>query len=189
MAHGPQVKGLAFRTVLKVLEELHGPSAVEDCKHKLPDDLHDALDYGTVLSGGWYPIDWYRQLLQATIESIHKPPSYLRIMGGRALYSDMNGAFKFLLRMLKPGTLFTMMGKTFNTYYDTGELKLLEKRKGYAHARWDRCTGFNKNMWEEVIGAAEMLFELSGATSIRLKPTKGGDDGCDFLEMTGHWTV
>ena len=60
---GPRVKGTAFRGVIQALEVLRGQAVVEQCQSLMPDDLAAAFRYKTLLASGFYPIEWYRELL------------------------------------------------------------------------------------------------------------------------------
>jgi hypothetical protein len=185
---GPQVKGIAFRSVLRALEQLRGAPTVEAAVALLPPDLASAIRYGTLIAASWYPIEWYRELFRAIIRTAGNSDTVVRDIGREAARLDMTGIYRAAFKLLSPQALFGLSARLFSNYYDTGSVNIVESRKGYAHARWTNCEGFDRNLWLEVVAASEMYLELAGATQVRIHIVSGGGQTDDHAEVQAHWT-
>jgi len=183
----PRVKGISFRSVLHALEALRGPEAVPACMKVMPPDLSDAYRYGTILASSWYPIDWYRALLGAVNTSANQGDRFVVAIGRQCMREDMSGLYRAAFKLLSPQAVIRMTPRIFSNYYDTGKCTVVEAKVGYAHANWAGCTGFDRNMWNEIFGATEMVMELAGAKHIRSRVLAGGSDGDDTADFAGHW--
>jgi hypothetical protein len=185
---GPKVKGVAFRTVETCFIELRGEALRKRADEHLPPDLADAFRYRTVLATGWYAIDLYKGLFRAFRSVTNEGPELAREIGGLAARHDMAGVHKQLVaRIISPQTLLGMSQRVFSTYYDTGTFSMLDSRKGFAHARASGCTGWDENMWSELIGSCTSLLEIAGAKHVRTRTLGGARDGDDFLELEARW--
>ena len=94
-------------------------------------------------------------------------PSRFRC-GARPLY-------RALFRMLSAQTLVATGLKHFSRIYDTGSVAATEELDGSMRVRWSGCTGFDRNMWVEILGACERLGELAGAKRPHGTIEEGGD--------------
>jgi hypothetical protein len=184
---GPRVKGVSFKSVLRALEVLRGPQAAQACTSAMPTDLADAFRYGTMLASSWYPIEWYRALLEAVQTSACEGDHFMCKIGQQCLRQDMTGVYRAVFHLLSPQAVIRISSRLFSNYYDTGKCTILEAKTGFAHASWAGCSGFDRRMWLEAFGACEMVMELSGAKHIRSRVVSGGRDGDDCAELTGHW--
>jgi hypothetical protein len=187
VAGQPQVKGLAFRTVLNVIAERRGPEVRDKVLAALPRELADAFRYRQLLATGWYPIEWYRDLWSAILRVTGEGVELARYVGREAVYSDLNSVYRALLKVLSPDTVLTVGMRHFSQIYDTGRVEVLGSRPNYARVRCVGCVGFDRAMWAEVFGSSEMLIELAGGVDCRLKIVGGGRDGDADAEAEAHW--
>lgn len=186
---GPQVKGIAFRSTLRALEHLRGPPAVEASILAMPAELASAIRYGTLIAASWYPIEWYRELFGAIVATAEGSAERIVFEIGReAARLDMTGIYRAAFKLLSPQSVFGLSARLFSNYYDTGTVVIVESRKGFAHARWTNCTGFDYHLWREVFASSEMLLELSGAKSIRTRLASGGGQADEFAELQAYWS-
>jgi hypothetical protein len=184
----PKVKGIAFKSVLRALEALHGARAAESCLTQVSNELAGGFRYNTILTSGWYPIAWYRDLLKAVQTATGLGDRALFEIGRQCARQDMTGIYRLGFKLLSPQVVLGLSSRLFSNYYDTGESKVVEARHGFAQAEWMGCVGFDRNMWWEAFGAAEMFMELAGATHIRTRIIRGGNDTDEFAVLTMHWT-
>lgn len=184
----PKVKGISFRSVTRALLTLHGSEAVEVCLATMPAELAEAFRYQTILASGWYPIAWYRDLLRATQKASGGSERALFEIGRQCARQDMTGIYRLGFKLLSPQIVLELSARLFSNYYDTGKGRVIESRSGFARAEWSECSGFDKNMWWEAFGAAEMFMELAGAKHIRTRIIRGGGDADEMAEVTMHWT-
>lgn len=188
MTGEPNVKGVAFRSVLAALEALRGSEAVQKALDAMPGDVGNRLRGGTIVASGWYPISWYRAMFQGITRGLGEGRDLVRAIGTQCSDQDLRGVYRYILRVLSPQTVFSVSPRLFNNYYDTGAIEIIEGRKGHARARWHGCAGFDQNMWDEVYGSVRRILELSGATHVRMHILRGGSDGDDELELQAYWT-
>jgi hypothetical protein len=172
---GPSVKGVAFRTAVTVLAKARSQKVVEASLARMPAELGDALRYGTIITAGWYPVAWYRALWSAICLATGEGEELVRELGRAAVDHDFNTLYRALFRVLKPHTLVTTGLKHFSRIYDTGSVEVLESRDTVVRVRWSGCTGFDRNMWIEIVGSCERLGELTGAKNPRGTILEGGD--------------
>lgn len=184
----PQVKGLAFRTVLECYAELRGAAALEQAIQAMPKELRDAIRYHAIVSGGWYSISWYQDLLKTIADSSGEGLPMIRAIGRAATEKDLNRVYTTLLRWLNPTTIFGLYATLFSRYYSQGALQVEEQGAGYLRIRLTQCTGFDANIWMEIFGSAVRLLELSGVKNLRARFADGGGNGQDFAVLEGHWT-
>jgi hypothetical protein len=184
---GPQVKGVALRTVDQCFRELRGAQLHGRAPELMDPEL--ARTYRTlVLASAWYPIASYRETFRAYRAATGEGPELPRLVGKAAARHDMQGVHKQLfLKLVSPQVLLTMTQRVFGSYYDCGVLRVVESRKGYAHVNCSGCLGWDENMWAELLGSCEMQLELAGARHIRARLLSGGRTGDASAEMEAHW--
>ena len=180
------MKGLAFRSVASAFKALRGERAFDAAMERVPPELGNKLPYGGIVATGWYPIEWYKDLFRALREVGGGGPELIKNIGREAVSADLTAVHKFMLRMLSPETVFSVAPRLFKNYYDTGQLEILDRRSGYQRAVWKNCTGFDENMWLEIVGSAEMVLEAAGARHVRIKVLAGAGDE-DFLELEARY--
>ena len=69
---------------------------------------------------------------------------------------------------------------------DTGTLSVPVARDGYCEAHYRGCVGFDRVLWENVLGGATAVLEAGGAKDVRVKAVRGGGDGDEEMEMIGE---
>ncbi len=173
------MKGVAFRTVMTVIAKERSRESVDAALARMPGEAGDALRYGTIIAAGWYPIAWYRALWSAICAATGEGEDLVRAMGRAAIDHDFGTVYRALFRMLSPRTLVTTGVKHFSHIYDTGSVTVTEAQSASVRIQWTGCTGFDRNMWVEILGSCERLAELAGGTTARGFILEGGDgDRC-----------
>lgn len=180
-------KGLALRNRLHFIGELYGEEARHETLARMPEELRDALVYGTVISGAWYPVGWLRELHHAGSAALAAGPELARKLGYVGALENFTGVHRIFLSIASPGAVMDRAPSVFNKYFDGGCLQMVEKRAGCGVARYSGCTGFDRNVWESVAGSCEAVLELARASAIRVHLTAGGGDQDDWAELTAYW--
>ncbi|WP_437677044.1 hypothetical protein [Sorangium sp. So ce131] len=188
MTDEPKVKGLAFRSVYGSLGKLRGERLQKLSLDEMSEPVRDGMRYGSIVSTGWYPIAWYKDLFQAIRRASGEGRELIHQIGRQCTRDDMSGIYKVLAALISPSALFSLGQRVFSTYYSVGRVQVIQSRRGFTHARWSGCYGFDESMWTEVIGSCEQLLELGGASHVRLRIIAGGGDYADGLELTAHWS-
>jgi hypothetical protein len=181
------VKGVAFHTVLQQLRALRGPEVERATIDLLEPALKTALDDGSLLPNGWYPIAWYRDLWRAIDLTSHEGPPFIWRMGYASLMADISGIYRPVLRLLSPGTMTELGARYFNRIYDTGKMRVISADDHHVTARFEGCAGFDRCMWLEVLGSIEAFVELTGKEGINVHLVSGGGDADDFAEVVARW--
>lgn len=96
MADGPRVKGVAFRSVFGSLATLRGKPTQQAALELMTEELRNGFVYGAIVSGGWYPIDWYKQLFRAIRESSGEGKELVHEIGRQCTRDDMAGIYSML---------------------------------------------------------------------------------------------
>lgn len=154
----------------------------------MTEELRNGFVYGAIVSGGWYPIDWYKQLFRAIRESSGEGKELVHEIGRQCTRDDMAGIYSMLAKLISPQSLFSLGQRVFSNYYSVGKVEVVESRTGYTLARWTECQGFDENMWTEVLGSCVQLLEIGGAEYVRARILQGGQDDSDQMEAAAHWS-
>jgi hypothetical protein len=184
----PRVKGIAFRTVVKTLEQLRGEALVDRALRQLPAYLGDGLRHNTITASNWYPIDWYRDLFAAIVATTGEGEAIVRELGHRAAYADMSSVYKGIYKLLSPEVVLALSARLFSNYYDTGTVRIVESREHFVRAAWSGCVGFDRNLWLEVLASCETYLELSGAQQVRTHIQSGAGANDDHMDVCAQWT-
>ncbi|WP_437900409.1 hypothetical protein [Sorangium sp. So ce124] len=188
MTDEPRVKGVAFRSVYASFGKLRGEPVQKLSLDAMCEPLRDGIRYGSLVSTGWYPIAWYKDLFQAIRRASGEGKELIHQIGRQCTHDDMSGIYKVIAGLISPSTLFSLGQRVFSNYYSAGHVRVLESRRGFTRALWIRCQGFDENMWTEVIGSCEQLLVIGGANHVRQRIIAGGGDNDDHLELTAHWS-
>lgn len=179
------MKGLAFRSAMRAVATLRGEDAVVEARGHMPAEVADALRLGTIVATGWYPIAWYREMFGGIVRATSA--DLPRQVGAEAIRADLASVHKALLRLLSPQTVYSLSNRMFTNYYDTGTVTTLETRPGFLHGRASGCAGWDRNMWQELVGATERILEIAGARHVRIRVVRGGGDGDELCEIEARW--
>lgn len=188
MADEPKVKGVAFRSVYASLGKLRSKDAQQAVLAACGEQLQSGFTYGAIVSGGWYPIAWYKELFAAIRSTTGEGKELVYEIGRQCTRDDMTGIYAVLAKLISPQSLFSLSQRVFSSYYAVGSVEMLESRNGYSHARWSNCHEFDENMWTEILGSSVQLLELGGARNVRARILRGGQDGSDGMEAAAHWS-
>ncbi|NUP11478.1 MAG: hypothetical protein HOW73_35990 [Polyangiaceae bacterium] len=184
---GPRVKGLTIRNCLAATEQLRGREACEQAVLRLEPEIADAVRYGGLVAGAWYPLAWQNAVLAALAAETHGGLPFLRQVGRVAVKLGLNSAHRVFVRVLGAHRSLAVSARFFNQHYERGTCEFLERRDGYARALWSGCDGFDANIWATVAGAAEGILESVEAENIRLHVVSGGGDRDGAMEAEARW--
>jgi hypothetical protein len=175
----PKVKGVAFRSVLTLVERSLGPSAMESAVSAMPEEVAKAHRYGEIIASGWYPIAWYRETWQGILGASGRGDDFVRKVGRDSIDLDFGSIYRTLMRVLSPKTLVSVGMTHFGQIYDTGNVETFDPRDTSLRLRFTGCAGFDHTMWVEVLGSCERLAELTGAKNARSTILEAGwDEKC-----------
>jgi hypothetical protein len=182
---GPTVKGVMFRTVLSLAEAKLGGAGLARIHETVPDDLAAALHYNRIVPSGWYSVVWFRGLLSSSCNVAGGSPSFVRDLGREGLHVEFNSVYRAVMRLLKPESLLNTGLTHFSRMYSVGKASPVEFRTGYARIVWSECAGFDRHIWEYILGACTGMIELTGGADIQIRIVKGGH--ADECEAFARW--
>jgi hypothetical protein len=184
----PRVKGVTFRSVDACFRELRGEAAWTRAHELMLPEVREAYRAGAILSGSWYPISWYRDILRAYCASVGEGPDLIRMLGYKTAQTDLSRFHNWILtKLVSPQTLFGFSARVFNSYFDTGQLSILESQHGYVRAGCRGCIGWDRNVWNDLIGSSTALLEMAGAKEVRVRVLSGGRDDDTETELAAFW--
>jgi len=184
----PRIKGVALRAIDACYLELRGAKPHTRAHEGMATELRDAHANNLILAATWYPLAWYRDAFRAYREATNDGPDLARQLGYQSIKRDMRGTYKqWFARMLSPQIMLSLASKLFNTYYDTGTFEVVQAQRGYAHARFSGCRGWDSNLWQDIQGSSVSLLEIAGGREVRLRVTSGGQPADSEAEFEAHW--
>jgi hypothetical protein len=184
----PHVKGVAIRGILSSMERLCPPGAIDQLVPLLSESFGRSVKHRSFVSGGWYPLREYRNLLGAVMQVTGHDVEIIETLAREATLNDFrSGIYQLLKLVLSPEFLMRRAGGVFSRYYDTGSLRVVEARHGYAEAQFRGCIGFDRVLWRDAVAGAMAVLEASGAKDVRIRPLRGGGDGDVDLDIISEW--
>lgn len=187
---GPEleIKGQAFHSVLLAFDELRGPTFVSAVKAGIGGAFGEALSFGTLLPSNWYPIAWYRELFAVGSKLAPDIFNLGREAGRLSGEREIRGIYKVVFRALSTETIALQAPRFFKLFYNGGgKVEVLESGKTFARVRYSECWGFDRNVWQDLLGGAEAIFTATGARSLRLRVEEGGGDGDAHMLASIRW--
>lgn len=181
-----RAKGLTFLSVVGALEEMRGPLFARAVVQRMPGEAGEALRANTVLAASWYPISWYRELHRAAVEE-SGDLGFPREVGKVSTRRDVKGVHRLLFRVMSTELLMKQGPRFFKMFFDPTDVKILQIGAGMARTRYERCVGFDRNLWLEQLGGCEELLTLAGARHPRVRVVSGGQNGDSFMELESSW--
>jgi hypothetical protein len=180
-------KGLSLRNYPKVLGELHGPYAVDHMMTLLPGEVREALVRGTIVAGGWYPVQWKCALHDAGRKATGEP-GLAWSMGREMTLRDLRGIYRTFVRVVSPRFVLSFGAQLFSSYARPGSMRVLESRKGFVRVAFEGCEGFSRDLWQDVLGGCEGALVAAGANTVRLRVESGGREGSSSAQCVAWWT-
>jgi hypothetical protein len=183
----PRVKGVAFQTVLKLVEKSRGPEVIAGAVAAMPEEVARAIRYSEIIAAGWYPVAWYRAMWTALLATAAEGDPFVRTLGRDAVDHDLGSIYRALLRVLTPKTAVSVGMKHFGQIYDTGRVRVGEPTSASVRLDFEGCTDFDHTMWVEILGSCERLVELAGGKGAHSIIIGGGGDGEDRCHAKVQW--
>lgn len=161
-------KGLMLRNRLALLEERCDVAG--ELHPRLSRALREALGYGRVVAGGWYPIAWLREIHAAAAEVIDERDLAwnLGAEGARRNFTTVHRAF---MTVLSPGAVLKRAPRVFGSYFDGGRYDVERSDDGEAAIAISECHGFDRATWDAIAGTAHAVLEMCRCRDVRTDVT------------------
>ena len=182
-----EIKGQSLKNYLITLRAIRGDEVAARMLALLSRELRDGLVNQTILTGGWYPVAFKRELHEAGAK-VTGEPRFARTMSYEMTQRDLSGLYRTFVKIATPRYVLSIASRIFSTYFRPGEMRVVERRDGYVKVELTQCFGFDANLWDDVMGGCEATLVAAGARSCRVRVLSGGKDGDDFAVATGWWS-
>jgi hypothetical protein len=181
-----EMKGLSLRNYVPTLASIRGEGVSERAMALLAPPLRDALQSGKIVPSGWYPVAWKREL-HAAGRAATGEARLAWIMGEEMTRRDLTGIYRAFLRVVSPRYVLSAGSRIFSTYFRPGAMRVVETRRGFVRVAFNECIGFDRNMWQDVLGGCQATLEAAGASAVRLRLESGGGDGDSVASAVAWW--
>jgi uncharacterized protein (TIGR02265 family) len=161
-----RIKGQAIKTYFKVLDRMYGAGFAAALEKALGGEFGHALQYGGIVTSGWYPIAWYRELHAETQRLGHLPADFAREIGRVTTQDDLKGIYSFVVRMFSPQMLLSQAQRIYRMYYDRGDVTTERTGPTSARLTYSNCTGMNDSIFEEILGGSAEILRMCGGKDI-----------------------
>lgn len=173
-----RVKGHVYRGVLEHLETLI-PGGCAAIRAELRDDDLRSFFEQSFLPSGWYDVLPWQPLVVTAARIFGMPLLQLtRELARVQATRDIHGIYRFVLKVASADVAVSRLPRVTAQYFDFGTLELKSIEPG--HATFER-TGVPTPMAAFYCGITEGFFavalELAGASEVRVRPGRGGQDG------------
>jgi len=115
-------------------------------------------------------------------------PGFPRTVGKVSVMADLSGGvYSVFLRIVSPAFLIAGAARLFNRYYEQGTMIIVASRPGFVHARFRDCAGFDRNIWQDMLGGCEGALVAARAEGVRIRMLEDGSDGDDHAEFEAYY--
>lgn len=181
-ANAVRVKGINFLTFLDAITQCYGQAARERLEREAQGELGEALRFGGIVAGGWYKISWYKAFGKLVGKQFGLDDAGMRRLAQKATASGVNVVYRTLFRITSPAMLLSAGARIFGHYFDRGKLHVIESSTGQIVVEWTECAGFDRYVWNQVIGGVLYYLEAAGGRAVEMTSLGGGGDA-DWLRM------
>lgn len=181
-----RVKGTAVRASLRFLQDRFGPTGTGAVLERLEPEDRELVASG-LLDSVWYPMPLLLRLMRAAKEAHGSAePELPRTMGRASAEAGVRGVYKVFFRVGSPQFIISRASRVFGSYYDTGEIRVVESRAGRAVLEVENFEG-SPEFCERILGWMERTMEMAGAKNLVPRHSRcrhRGDPACRF---EGDW--
>lgn len=162
-----QIRGQSFRSILHASGEVLGSAARERVLSSLPPQLREAFVYGAIVSGGWYPIDWYVELLRSVRAQAPGRPDIVRRIAYLSTHEDITAIYRFILRLTTPSFVLSHLGRVMDTFIRHSDYDVIERGSGLVRMNVS-IPGATPEMWEDFAGSASAVLMIAGGVDAKV---------------------
>jgi hypothetical protein len=181
-----QVKGTAVQSSFRYVKERFGGDALAGVLAALPETARAAL--GSVLASSWYPMPAFLRFMQEAKRQLGSgEPDVIRNMGRASCDYGVTGVYKIFFKVGSPEFVIGRATRVFSSYYDTGQITVVDSRDGRAVVEVSGLEGSAPEFCERIYGWMQRTLEMAGAKGLRSAHSlciHRGDAVCRF---EGNW--
>jgi uncharacterized protein (TIGR02265 family) len=182
-----QVKGTAVQSSLRYVRERFGEESVARVLAALPEADRTALGPG-VLPSSWYPMATFLRFMQETERQLGaQERDVVRKMGRASCDYGVTGAYRIFFKVGSPEFIISRAAPAFSSYYDTGELRIVESGPGRVAAEIAGLEGGAPQFCERIFGWMQRTLERAGAKNLRSAHSTCVHRGDAVCRFEGSW--
>jgi hypothetical protein len=172
-----EAKGINFRGLLDAIGALHGPEAQRSVISACGGEVGALLARGGLTAG------------HAAAQRTLRRTDVARECARWAIQRDLSGIYRVLLFLLTPDSIISKCPRIMQQYWRGGVMRVPLVRDGMAAVEFVGWSGFDQNVWQDIVGSVEGGLEAAGAESVRIRTIAGGQNGDDDLSLEVRWTA
>lgn len=181
-----QVKGTAVDASLRYVRERFGEASLATVLAALPDADRKAL--GAVLASSWYPMGTFLRFMQEAQRQLGgREADVVRRMGRASCEYGVTGVYRIFFKLGSPEFIIGRAARVFASYYDSGELRVVEGRAGRAVVELANLGGSAPEFCDRIYGWMERTLELAGAKNLRSTHSACVHRGDAVCRFEGTW--
>ena len=182
-----QVKGTAVGASVRFVSERFGELGLEGVLSALPEEDRLLLE-GGVLASSWYPMPVFLRFMEEAEKQLGaQEPDLVRHMGRASADYGVKTVYKIFFKIGSPEFIIGRAARVFSSYYDTGELVILETRAGRCLAELKGFEGGAPQFCERIFGWMQRTLELAGAKNLRPRHDVCVHRGGPLCRFEGDW--
>jgi hypothetical protein len=185
MTKVPQAKGINFRSFAGAFKRMFGPEELAKLVELLPPELGKMMARDGFVTGSWYPLEDFRMLHLTAQKVTGRGLELTRALARESALDDFRGIYRVLTFVLSPEFVMRRTSSIWSRYYDVGTVTIDAKPR-VAYARFENATGFDRILWQDVIGGSTGVLEACGAKQVKVTVLGGGGDE-DNLSVKAEW--
>jgi hypothetical protein len=182
-----QVKGTAVQSSLRYVRERFGEGPLARVLEALPEGDRQALGHG-ILASSWYGMDAFLRFMQEVERQLGaQEPDVVRKMGRASCDYGVTGVYKIFFKVGSPEFIISRAARVFSSYYDTGELRIVESAPRQVAAELAGLQGGAPQFCERIFGWVQRTRELAGAKGLRSAHSACVHRGDPVCRFAGTW--
>jgi hypothetical protein len=182
-----KVKGTAVVATVRFLEEQFGHPGLRSVLDALP-AAERALVEPAPLASTWYPMSLLLHLMrEAQVQHGPSRPRLIRDSGRASADYGLTTVYKIFFKVGSPQFIIGRAARVFGSYYDTGDLRVVESGPGHATVDLVGLEEGSVEFCERILGWMERTMELCGARNLRSAHSRCGHRGDPVCRFQGDW--
>lgn len=184
-----RVKGIALLGLVKYIKKYskeRGKNLDEVLKLMTEED--QKIFSQKILSSEWYPYSTYINLGNIVDRVFGKGDHSLsREIGKLSARTDLQGVYRIFLTFFNPKTVVKKVSNIWGSYYDAGELEIIEFKPGRLVFHLKNFPDIGKFHCKNIEGWNEGFLEMAGYKEAKVTETKCQTEGAPYCEFVLTW--
>lgn len=164
---GVNLKAFTVIHLMDYMDEL-GPDVAASWRDTLPAAARAATERKLMTSVGWLPVEYYFHGVSFLARRDGKWPRGAVDIGHTMASRDIGAFFRFVLGFTTPGTILTLSGRFWRSYFSGSMLKVISSTERSVHAEVSDWPLQDESSMHEIAGSLIAWMEASRARNVRI---------------------